>query len=112
MIKISELQTKDVVTITDGENSARLTIWSWILGKVRSRAMTVPGSRFFGMFGGKEFVIPWRQIVKIGADVVLVRLDGRAPEEEVTPKPLLNHPVRQLSTYLTLVSSPLCGKIG
>lgn len=94
MIKISELQSKDVVSITDGRKLGQIHDLELDLREGQITAVVVPGeSRFFGwMSGGKEWVSPWKQIVKIGADVILVRLDGRAPEEEVTPKPLLNHP--------------------
>jgi YlmC/YmxH family sporulation protein len=49
------------------------------LGGIAS--IIVPGtSKFFGLFGvGEELVIPWRNIVKIGVDVVLVKMDISSP---------------------------------
>ncbi|MDF2718916.1 MAG: YlmC/YmxH family sporulation protein, partial [Paenibacillus sp.] len=43
----------------------------------RIESIVVPNqSKFFGMFGGgTDVVIPWRNIVKIGMDVVLVKLE-------------------------------------
>ena len=45
-------------------------------GKVK--ALVVPGpARFFGLFGREEdVVIPWEKITKIGADIVLVDMEG------------------------------------
>jgi len=78
MVKISELQTKDVVSITDGKRLGQIGDLDIDLENGMIRAIIVPGQgRFLGMFGGgQDFVIPWNQIVKIGADVVLVELRG------------------------------------
>lgn len=94
MIKISELQSKDVVSITDGRKLGHIHDLELDLRDGQIKAVVVPGeSRLFGwMSGGKEWVIPWNQIVKIGTDVILVRLDPQTPEEEVVPRPLLNRP--------------------
>lgn len=76
MVKISELQVKDVVSITDGKRLGQIGDLDIDLENGSIRAIIVPGQgRFLGMFGGaQDFVIPWSQIVKIGADVVLVEL--------------------------------------
>lgn len=82
MIKISELQTKDVVNIQDGKRLGQVTDLDLNLKKGRVEAIVIPGSgRFFGLFGGggNDYVIPWRNIVKIGKDVILVRLDDLGP---------------------------------
>nr|ABE97153.1 YlmC [Pasteuria ramosa] len=75
-MKVSDLQTKDVVNISDGR----------ILGQVRDiklkvpegtvESLIVPGeSRWFGLkVSGPVFTISWRQIERIGTDVILVRL--------------------------------------
>ena len=77
MIKISELQAKDVVNIVDGRNLGTIHDLdiNWEMGRID--AIICPGQgKFFGLFaGGKEIVIPWRNIVKIGDDVILVKLD-------------------------------------
>jgi len=78
MVKISELQAKDVVSITDGRRLGQIGDLDIDLENGMIRAIVVPGQgRFLGMFGNAhEVVIPWGQIVKIGADVVLVELRG------------------------------------
>ena len=79
-MKISDFQTKDVINIVDGKKLGQVSDLELDLRQGRIDAIVVPtATRFFGMFGsGNDVVIPWRNIVKIGADVVLVRLDEAA----------------------------------
>lgn len=76
-MKISDFQTKDVINIVDGKKLGQISDLELDLRQGRIEAIVVPtATRFFGMFGsGNDVIIPWRSIVKIGADVVLVRLD-------------------------------------
>jgi YlmC/YmxH family sporulation protein len=78
-MKISELQSKDVVSVSDGRKLGQIYDLELDLVRGTVKAIVVPGeSRLFGWIsGGQEWVIPWNQIVKIGSDVILVRLDGR-----------------------------------
>ncbi|AHM66979.1 YlmC/YmxH family sporulation protein [Paenibacillus polymyxa] len=77
-MKISEFQTKDVINIVDGRRLGQISDLEIDVRQGKIEAIVVPGSsRFMGWFGGgSELVIPWRNIVKIGSDVVLVRLEG------------------------------------
>ncbi|HTG70863.1 YlmC/YmxH family sporulation protein [Paenibacillus sp. Soil522] len=87
-MKISDFQTKDVINIVDGKKLGQITDLELDLRQGRIDSIVVPQfTKFLGMFGGggTEVVIPWRNIVKIGADVVLVRLDDTKqlrPEED------------------------------
>ncbi|PTX51951.1 YlmC/YmxH family sporulation protein [Melghirimyces profundicolus] len=97
MIKISELQDKDVVNVSDGRKLGQIYDLEIDLRLGKIKALVVPGeSRVFGLFtGGKEWVIPWNQIVRIGADVILVRLDSPRSydaHEDRESRPLLNTP--------------------
>ncbi|AFC32194.1 hypothetical protein PM3016_5498 [Paenibacillus mucilaginosus 3016] len=76
-VKISDFQTKDVINIVDGKKLGQISDLELDLHYGRIEAIVVPGAaRFFGLFGGTDdIVIPWRNIVKIGMDVVLVKLD-------------------------------------
>jgi len=77
-VKISDFQTKDVINIVDGRKLGQVTDLELDLRQGRIDAIVVPTAvRMFGFFGGggPDVVIPWRNIVKIGTDVVLVRLD-------------------------------------
>jgi len=76
-VKISDFQTKDVINIVDGKKLGQITDLELDLRQGRIESIVVPnGSRFFGLFGGtNDVVIPWKNIVKIGMDVVLVKLD-------------------------------------
>lgn len=79
-IKISEFQTKDVINVMDGRRLGQLGDLEVDLEYGRIEAITVPAAGVFkGWFGGgSELVIPWEHIVKIGTDVILVRLEELA----------------------------------
>ncbi|GIP39688.1 hypothetical protein J31TS4_29680 [Paenibacillus sp. J31TS4] len=76
-MKISDFQSKDVVNIVDGKKLGQISDLELDLRQGRIDSIVVPHQgRFFGFFGnGTDVVIPWRNIVKIGMDVVLVKLD-------------------------------------
>ncbi len=76
-MKISDFQTKDVINIVDGKKLGQISDLELDLRHGRIEAIVVPSAgKFFGLFGSSgEIVIPWRSIVKIGMDVVLVKLD-------------------------------------
>jgi YlmC/YmxH family sporulation protein len=89
-VKISDFQTKDVINIVDGKKLGQVSDLELDLHHGRIESIVVPNqSRFFGMFGGNtEVIIPWKNIVKIGLDVVLVKLEdsrGYRPIEDNEP---------------------------
>ncbi|MGF7058821.1 YlmC/YmxH family sporulation protein [Brassicibacter mesophilus] len=74
MVKTSDLREKEVVNVRDG---ARLGLISDIevnLEKGLVEAIVIPGpGKILGFFGrNQEFVIRWKNIVRIGSDVILV----------------------------------------
>jgi YlmC/YmxH family sporulation protein len=77
LVKISDFQSKDVINIVDGKKLGQISDLELDLRQGRIESIVVPASgKFFGFFsGGADVVIPWRSIVKIGMDVVLVKLD-------------------------------------
>lgn len=75
MGKISEFQSKDVVNVSDGKvlgHIGDLEI-NTTTGKIDS--LIIPGNgRMMGLLGREnDIVISWRNIVRIGTDVILVR---------------------------------------
>lgn len=75
MVRISEFQIKDVVNISDGKKLGNIGDIEINLetGKIETIIIGNTG-RLLGFFGKEEeIIIPWNQIVKIGADVILVR---------------------------------------
>jgi YlmC/YmxH family sporulation protein len=77
LMKISDFQTKDVINIVDGRKLGQVSDLELDLRQGRIDSIVVPNNtKFFGLFGGgTDVIIPWRNIVKIGTDVVLVRID-------------------------------------
>jgi YlmC/YmxH family sporulation protein len=61
----------------DGKRLGQISDLEIDLRHGRVEAIVVPGpGKFLGFFSsGNDFVIPWRNIVKIGKDVVLVRVE-------------------------------------
>lgn len=75
MVKISEFQIKDVVNVADGKklgNIGDIDI-NLTTGKIDNIIISGNG-KVLGFFGRDEdVVIPWKNILKIGQDVILVR---------------------------------------
>jgi YlmC/YmxH family sporulation protein len=78
MIKISDLRNRDVVNIVDGRRLGAICDLDLDLENGRITAIIVPGSvKIFSLFGGgRDYIIPWENIVKIGVDTILVELPG------------------------------------
>lgn len=76
MVKVSDLRNRDVVNIVDGRRLGVICDLDLDLDNGRICAIIVPGgSRLFGFFGGgRDYVIPWENVVKIGVDTILVEL--------------------------------------
>lgn len=76
-MKISDFQTKDVINIVDGKKLGQISDLQLDLRQGRIESVVVPfQGRFFGWFGaGGDVVIPWKNIIKIGLDVILVKVE-------------------------------------
>lgn len=76
MVKISELKEKEVVNIKDGSRIGMIIDVELDLlnGKIISIIIPAPG-KIFNWFGkNQDLVIQWKDIVKIGTDIILVDL--------------------------------------
>ncbi|CAH2713342.1 putative sporulation protein YlmC [Neobacillus rhizosphaerae] len=78
MVKISEFQIKDVVNVSDGKRLGNIGDIEINLTTGKIEAVVISGNgRVLGFFGkDEEIVIPWKNIIKIGQDVILVRYKG------------------------------------
>jgi YlmC/YmxH family sporulation protein len=76
MVKISELRNRDVINVVDGKRLGVICDLDLDLDNGRICAIIVPGStRFFNFLGGgRDYIIPWEHIIKIGVDTILVEL--------------------------------------
>ncbi|MDD6224360.1 MAG: YlmC/YmxH family sporulation protein [bacterium] len=75
-MRLSDLQNKDIVNITDGKN-----VGSIIDVKIDEETGNIvsfiiePSRSFFSFFNkGQDTEIHWKSITKIGEDVILVKL--------------------------------------
>lgn len=86
MVKISEFQIKDVVNVSDGKRLGNIGDIEINLSTGKIEAVIITGAgRVLGFFGkDNEVVIPWKNILKIGQDVILVRYKGN--EAEISEK--------------------------
>ena len=78
LIKISDFQIKDVVNISDGKKLGNIGDIEINVSTGKIEAVVVAGNgKVLGFFGREEdIVIPWKNIIKIGQDVILVRYKG------------------------------------
>lgn len=75
MVKVTEFQIKDVVNVSDGKRLGNIEDIEINLttGKIEAVVIGSTG-KVLGFFGREdEVVIPWKNILKIGEDVILVR---------------------------------------
>jgi YlmC/YmxH family sporulation protein len=84
MVKISDFQIKDVVNISNGKKLGNISDIEINLTTGRIEAVVISGSgRVLGFFGKEEgVVIPWKNILKIGQDVILVRYSNDVSQQE------------------------------
>ncbi|UOY93721.1 YlmC/YmxH family sporulation protein [Ectobacillus sp. JY-23] len=86
MIRISEFQVKDVVNVADGRRLGHIgdIDIDVATGKIQAVIIMKQG-RMLGLFGKEEeLIVPWKQIVKIGEDVILVRVQqAEFSQEEI-----------------------------
>lgn len=77
MVKTSELREKEVVNIKDGKKLGLISDIELNLEEGKIEAIIVPGQgKFLGIFGKEyDYIIPWKNIKKIGVDTILVELD-------------------------------------
>ncbi|WP_102271536.1 YlmC/YmxH family sporulation protein [Cytobacillus massiliigabonensis] len=75
MIKISEFQLKDVVNVSNGKKLGNIGDIDINIQTGTINAVIIGGAgKVLGFFGRDEdIVIPWKNILKIGEDVILVR---------------------------------------
>ncbi|CAM3697077.1 YlmC/YmxH family sporulation protein [Mesobacillus zeae] len=75
MLKVSEFQVKDVVNVSDGKKLGNIEDFEISINTGKIEAVIIGGhGKVLGFFGrDDEVVIPWKNILKIGEDVILVR---------------------------------------
>lgn len=75
MVRISDFQIKDVVNVADGKKLGNIGDIEIDVQTGKIEAIVISGSgKILGLFGkDEEFIIPWKNILKIGEDVILVR---------------------------------------
>ena len=80
MVRISEFQIKDVVNMADGKKLGNISDIDIDLQTGKIEAIIISGvGRIFSFFSKEEeIVIPWRNILKIGEDVILVRFKEKS----------------------------------
>ncbi|MFT8871434.1 MAG: YlmC/YmxH family sporulation protein [Sporolactobacillus sp.] len=75
MPRISDFQTKEVVNVENGRRLGHIGDLDVNLSSGKIESLIIPGGgKVMGLFGREEdIVVPWSNIVRIGADVILVR---------------------------------------
>ena len=69
-----QLREKEVISVSDGKRLGYVCDLELEMETGQVFALVVPGpARFFGLFGRREnYVIPWKDICKVGPDIILV----------------------------------------
>ena len=76
MISTQEIRDKEIINILDGKSLGYVSDIEINLERGRVEALIVPSQRgLFGMFSGAdEYIIKWKDIKKIGEDVILAEV--------------------------------------
>ena len=83
---LRELREKEVINISDGTRYGFVGDLDVDLDAGRVRALVIPGpARFFGLFGRRDdIVIPWEDVRRFGADIILV--EGTPIRQKIASK--------------------------
>jgi YlmC/YmxH family sporulation protein len=85
MVKISDFQVKDVVNISDGKKLGNIGDIEINMNTGKIVAVIIGGTgKVLGLFGRDEdIIIPWKNILKIGEDVILVRYKDQTEMKQI-----------------------------
>ena len=85
MLKISDFQMKDVVNVSNGKRLGNIADLEINVTTGMIEAVVIPGAgKMMGLLKREDdLVIPWRNIVKIGSDVILVRHYESSPSTTI-----------------------------
>lgn len=88
MIKISEFQQKDVINVANGKKLGNIGDIDINVQNGKINAIIIVGNgKVLGFFGrDEEIIIPWTNILKIGEDVILVRMKETIVQNDVDEK--------------------------
>jgi len=94
MVTTSDLRTKEVINMVNGSRIGFIYDFEINLEKNRIEAIIVPKEgKFLKIFSREnDYVIPWKRIVKIGQDIILVEIKDSLyyEEEEEKQRPDIN----------------------
>ncbi len=80
MIRISDLARREVVNVNDGKRLGLIEDLELDLEQGMVKAVIIPSAGYIWgkVFRGRDYIILWEKIIKIGIDTVLVDfpLDG------------------------------------
>jgi len=88
VIKISEFQQKDVINVANGKKLGNIGDIDINVQNGKINAIIIVGNgKVLGFFGrDEEIIIPWTNILKIGEDVILVRMKETIVQNDVDEK--------------------------
>ena len=80
----SELRYKEVIDIHTGQRLGYVCDAEFDDTEGRIVSLITPGRpKFFGLFGREDdYVLPWKCIVRMGADIILVETQEDAPRRK------------------------------
>jgi YlmC/YmxH family sporulation protein len=76
VFKITDLTRRDIINLADGAKLGAIKDMQIDPDTGSIIAFVLQGPKKFGLLGvGRDLVVPWERIKKIGVDTVLVELD-------------------------------------
>ncbi len=83
-ILFSQFKKMDVVSVNDGKNLGKVSDVAFFYPEGQIKGVFVTGCKGFHLTKS-DFFIPFKKIVKIGEDVILVKLGQEAPPPKPCP---------------------------
>lgn len=82
MVKTTDLREKEVINVKDGTRLGYISDLEVNLEKGTVEAIILPGpGKILGLFGkNNDYVIRWKNVVRIGSDVILVDLKANTED--------------------------------
>ena len=80
----SDLRYKEVIDVHGGYRLGYVCDAEFDQCEGRLLSLITPGrARFFGLLGREDdYVLPWKNIVRVGSDIVLVEIKGEFPRRK------------------------------